>query len=274
MKDKISITLNKQLLKKVDSSIDRLFIRNRSQAIEVLLKNYLDREKQAVILFGGPEEKLMIGGQYIPSIIIKGLSLIEKTVRKLRENGFREIYIIARKKILESIFFILKTGSHLEVKIKYIEEKKSSGSASSLKLVKKEISNTFLMVYGDILFDKIKINDLWNFHLQNNSFVTLSLITFDKPSLKGEVFLDGSDIVSFNQKPKKKAGKENSYLVWCPIAVCEPEMLHYEGSSLEENIFPALAKNRLLKGYISAERETHIHSKKDLEEVNKNAKIK
>jgi len=272
MKEKISITIDKHILKNIDSFIDRIFIRNRSQAIENLLKSYLDKSKSVVILLGGPEERLKIGKKYTPLVNIKGVTLIERTMIKLRKDNFKEIYIIARKKILDEIFSLLKSGEYYGVKIKYIEEQESNGSAQSLRLIKKEISNTFLLLYGDIYFDNLKLNDLWNFHIKNNVISSLSLITFGKPSIKGQVFLEGDKIVQFNQKPK--GDKENSYLVWCPICVCEPEILQYPGKSLEEDIFPVLAKKNLLKGYINSEREIHIHTQEDLDNINKNSKIK
>lgn len=272
MKEKISITVDKQILKNVDSFIDRLFIRNRSQAIEVLLKNYLDKTRPAVILLGGHEERLKIGNEYTPMVKIKGTPLIERAIKKLRKNNFKDVYIIARKKILDLIFSLLKSGEHYGVKIRYIEEEESEGSAQSLKLIKKEISSTFLVLYGDIYFDNIKIDDLWNFHIKNNAISTLSLISFGEPSIKGQVFLEGNKIVQFNQKPKPD--KNNSYIVWCPICICEPEILQYSGKSLEEDIFPILAKKDLLKGYTNAEREIHIHNKQDLENINKNPKVR
>jgi NDP-sugar pyrophosphorylase family protein len=274
MKEKISITLNNQLLKRVDATIDRLFVRNRSQAIEVLLKKHLENNKQAVMIFKGPKERLFIGEDPLPAVNIKGIPLIERTIRRLRQDNFKEIYIIGEKIILESIFSILKTGAEYGVKIKYVEEKESDSTASALKLVRKDISGTFLFVYGDILFDRIPIKDLWDFHIKNNSIATLSLITFDKPSLKGQVFLSGNKIVKFDQKPKEEEKQKKSYLVWCPIAVCEPEIFHYSGNVLERDIFPVLAKRNLLGGYVCAERDLHIHNKKDLAEANKNPKIK
>src|SRR3989338_7073153 len=97
MKKKISITISDGIAKRVDTFIDRLFIRNRSQAIESILKNALDKNKIAVILLGGPEEKLKIGNKYVSEVQIKEMFLIERQIKKLRENNFREIFIIARK---------------------------------------------------------------------------------------------------------------------------------------------------------------------------------
>lgn len=260
MKEKISITLDKAVIKNVDSLVDRLFIRNRSQAIEVLLKNYLNKNKPAVILLGGPEEKLKIGGEFVPEVNIKGMPLIEHTINNLRKNNFKDIYIIARKKILDRIFSLLRNGEKLGVRIKYIEDKESKGTASSLRLIKKEISTSFLVLFGDIIFDKINIDDLWHNHIKNNPVATLTLITHDNPSAKGQVLLQGSKVIKFIQKPSKNS----SYLVFCPIFVCEPEILQYTGNSLEEDLFPALAKKQLLNGYVSSEREIHIHNQHDL----------
>jgi NDP-sugar pyrophosphorylase family protein len=267
MKKKISITLSDPIIKSVDTLIDRLFIRNRSQAIEVVLKKTFDKNKIAVILLGGSEEKLNIEGKYLPEVEIKNIPLIEKSVKQLREKNFREIFIIARKKILESVFGVVKEGANYGVHINYIEEsEKSAGTADSLRLLKHRIKDSFLVLFGDILFEKIKIEDLWYSHLKNPNMATLTLTTYKNPLIKGEVFMEGDKVIGFNQKPKKKS--ENSFLVFSPIFICEPEVLEYFGSSLEENIFPVLAKKGLLNAYVSSIQETHIHNKKDIQEAN------
>ena len=75
-------------------------------------------------------------------------------------------------------------------------------------------------------------------------------------------------------KEWKKRSKNESYLVFVPIFICEPELLYYKGNSLEEDVFPILAKKRLLNGYVSTEPDYHIHTKKDIIKANKNPKIK
>mgnify|MGYP001185314162 CR=1 FL=1 len=58
MKNKISITIDIKTLNKVDSIVDNVYIRNRSQAIEHLIDNALGENRTAVILSGGDIEKL------------------------------------------------------------------------------------------------------------------------------------------------------------------------------------------------------------------------
>ncbi len=249
MKEKISITVDKQTLKNVDSFVDRLFIRSRSQAIEVLLKNYLDKRKTAVIILTASDKRLKIDeNQEVPFVKIKGMTLIERTIKKLRKNSFRDIYIIARKRTLEGIFALMKGGEQYGIKINYIEEKDSSyksaslkshekhlpetfltGSATALKLAKKELSRPFLVIFGDVFFDHIDLNDLWDFHIKNDAISTLCLITYKDPSKKGEVHLKGRKIIEFKQKPKKG----ESILVCSPLLSYEPEIPTQPENSLK-----------------------------------------
>ena len=260
-KRKISITINEKTLQDIDSIIDNIYIRNRSQAIEHLIKNSLGENKTAVILLGGKEEHLRLSdNDYRPTAKIRNLTVIELAIKKLRENNFKSIYIVARHNLLTKLFEILKDGSNYGVKISHIEEKSSNGSADSLRLLKGKINSNFLVVYGDIVFNKINIEELWNDHVKQNSVATIMLTTSSKPSEKGTVRVEGNKVLTFTQKLKKS----DIYLVFSPIFVAEPHIFDYDGASLESDVFPELAEKGLLNGHISSEKEVHIHSKKDL----------
>jgi len=266
MKTKISITIDKKLIEEIDSTVDNIVIRNRSQAIESLVKKSLGESRTAVILCGGPEDALMVSkGQYSVTSMINNISLIELAVKKLRENNFKTIHIVARGSLLTKIFEILKDGSLYGVNINYTEEKKSTGTASSLRLLKGKISAKFLIVYGDIFFSKINIEELWRSHIKHDAVCTLMLTTSPQPSKKGTVIMEGSKILRFTQKPVKS----DVYLVFSPIFAASPELLEYSGKSLEYDIFPQLAAKGLLNGHFSSEKEVHIHSINDLKKLSK-----
>ena len=244
--------------------IDNIYIRNRSQAIEHLAKNALGENKTAVILLGGEESNLMISEKdYSPTAKIKNNAVIELAVKKLRENSFKTIFIAARQNILTRLFEILKDGTEYGVKISYVEEKSSNGTADSLRLLKGRIKNNFLVVYGDILFNKINIEELWNDHIKQNAIATIMLTTSSKPSEKGTVKVEGSKVLVFEQKPKKS----DIYLVFSPIFIAEPQIFEYSGKSLEFDVFPKLADKGLLNGHLSSEKEMHVHSIKDLKNL-------
>ena len=264
VKTKISITINEKTLQDIDSIIDNIYIRNRSQAIEHLAKNALGENKAAVILLGGSEERIRISkDEYRATAGIKNSSVIELALKKLRENNFKTIFIIARHSLLTKLFEMLKDGIDYGVKINYIEEKSSNGTADSLKHLKGKISTNFLVVYGDVIFSKISIDELWNDHIKQNSIATIMLTTSSKPSEKGTVRVEGNKVLTFEQKPKKS----DIYLVFSPIFITEPQIFEYSGSSLESDVFPELAEKGLLNGHLSSEKEIHIHSKKDVERL-------
>jgi NDP-sugar pyrophosphorylase family protein len=264
VKTKISITINEKTLQDIDSIIDNIYIRNRSQAIEHLAKNSLGENKTAVILLGGDEGHLKVSEKdYRPTVKIKNTVVVELAVKKLRENNFKTIFVVARQNLLTKLFEILKDGTDYGIKISYIEEKSSGGTADSLKLLKGKISSNFLVVYGDVIFSKINIDKLWDDHIRQNAIATIMLTTSSKPSEKGTVKVEGNKVLSFTQKPKKS----DIYLVFSPIFVADPQILEYTGSSLEFNIFPELAEKGLLNGHLSSEKEIHVHSNKNLPRI-------
>jgi len=265
MKKKISITINEKTLQDIDGIVDNIYIRNRSQAIEYLVNNSLGDNKTAVILSGGPEDLLRVSeNEYRITAKVNHKTVIEKALKKLRENNFKTIYIIARHNILTSVFNIVKEGNSYGVKINYIEEKESKGTAQSLRLVKGLIKSNFLIVYGDIIFDRINLEELWNSHLKMKGTATLMLTTSPEPSRKGVVKIEGSKILKFEQKPDKS----DNYLGFSSILIASPEIFEYSGNWLEQDVFTKLADNGLLYGHLSSEKEKHIHSRKDIKEQN------
>ncbi len=258
MKEKISVTINKDLLKNIDSVIDNLYIRNRSQAIEYLIKKVVGESKTAVILAGGPEEKLKISkDEYRLFAKVDDESVMERAVKTLRKNNFKEVYLIARHNILTKAFSFFGNGNSYGIKLNYVEEKKSDGTFETLKLLKGKINSNFLVVYGDIIFDKINLSELLETHSRSHAITTLMLTTSNEPSKKGNVVVQGNKVLSFIQKPKVS----DNYIVFSPIFIAEPELLDYQGISLEKDIFPELARNNLLAGHISPVKEMHVHRK-------------
>jgi len=104
MKQKISITIDRGILKRIDSVVDNVIIRNRSQAIEHLVSNSLGENRTAVILAGGDEKSMKISeNEYRITARIGKTTIVEKAIKKLRQNNFGNIFIVARSNILTSV---------------------------------------------------------------------------------------------------------------------------------------------------------------------------
>jgi NDP-sugar pyrophosphorylase family protein len=191
---------------------------------------------------------------------LNGNTVIESMITKLKEEGFTKIYLIARQKIINNVFSVVQNGSKYGVSLEYIEEKDSQGTGDSLKLVRGKINSTFLVVYSDIVFDTLSLEELWNEHLKRKGTATLLLTTTPDPTKKGVVKIEGSKILEFIQKPKTS----DVYLGFSSIFVSQPELLEYPEHSLERDIFPVLAKKGLLNGYLTTSKILKLKSKKDI----------
>lgn len=272
MKERLTITMDEKILKNVDSVIDRLYIRNRSQAIEFLIGKSFGENKIAVILATGPAKDQKISkNEYRPTAKIKDTSVIELAIKNLRENGFKTIYILGEQPVLSSIFNLIGDGGRYGVKIEFIEDENPRGTAGSLRLLKGVIKNTFFVVFGDIIFDKMDIKKIWAHHFKQPAIATLmvrsSPLTLGGstiPIKKSPLKIEGNTVIKVYQKINKPIKElKDSAIIFSSIFVAEPELLEYTGDSLENDVFPKLADKGFLYSYLSSEEEIHIHTKED-----------
>jgi len=272
MKKRLTITIDEKILKNVESVIDRLYIRNRSQAIEFLIGKTLGENKTAVILATGPAKYLKISkNEYRPTARIKDTSVIEFAIKNLRENDFKNVFIIGSQPVLASIFNLVGDGARYGIKITFIEDENPPGTAASLRLLKGEIKNTFLVVFGDIIFNKMDIKKLWAHHFKHPAIATMmvtsSPLTLGGSSIpirKSPLKVEGNTVIKVYQKIVKPLKElKDSAIIFSSIFVTEPEIMEYPGNSLENDIFPKLAEKGFLYSYLSSEEEIHIHTKED-----------
>lgn len=251
-RDRLTITMRKDILKKVDSLVDGSTIRNRSHAIETLITRAITpKVDTCIILAGGEGIKLRPLTYELPKSLIPigGKPLVEYTVEMLKKAEIRNI-VFAIGHLGEKIREYFGDGSKFGVKISYSEESKKLGTAGSLRNAAMGINGTFLAVHGDVLTE-INISDLLQFHKEQETTATMALTTTDERESHGNVRVRGTKILEFIEKPTK--GKEFSYHVNAGIYVFEPSILSYIPASgksyLEENIFPKLAERQELSGF-------------------------
>lgn len=267
MKQKISITIDERLLREVDAIVDNVFIRNRSRAIEYLIEKTMHESRTAVILLGGPAEELrMADGKFRPTAKIDEHTVIEHALQKLRSQGFKKVYIVAEKPVLVDLFEIVGNGSQFGVEVEYTEDQRGDGSAASLSMLK-HLKHQFLVVYGDLLFDDVNIDRLWKTHIKNKGVCTL-LVTASpiiNAAYPGMVVMDVDRIKEFHENPKEL----KSTLFYAGIFVADPQIFQYSGDSLEEEVFPVMARKQTLRGYLSSQKILHFHTIKEFEDLKK-----
>jgi NDP-sugar pyrophosphorylase family protein len=158
-------------------------------------------------------------------------------------------------------------GSNLGITISYLEQKDKIGTAATLRKAKSRFSDTFLLIYGDNLFD-FNLRELLSFHNQTGAFATAALTTVKTPSKFGVVELQGKRIASFNEKPNRA----DSFLVSTGVFAIDPRLfsaLPEKAKSLEKEVFPELVRANKLAGCVLAGKWAPIQTESDVEEVGK-----
>lgn len=205
---------------------------------------------------------------YRPLVKIRKNTLIEETILNCRKAGFDNVIIIGFASLIARLYEVLGDGTKYGVGITYVEEKKELGSAKTLELAKNYLKNDFLFLPCDFYFD-FDIKKLLEFHRSHNGIVTLGIhagTSYDWR--KGIVQMDGYKIIDYEEKPKKP----KTHLVAVFIGFMKPEIFDHipPGEvfwSLQENVFPKLAKEGKLVGYPIAGNWVNIHTKEDLKKA-------
>ncbi len=269
MKKKVSMTIEQKLLDEARSLIDGIRVRNISQAVEYLMSKALGDEKVAVVLAGGPEKVWRVGHEYRCTAKLGSGTVAEELVKRFRFYGFTKIFVVAHDALLTKIFETLGDGGQFGVRIEYVKDVNSKGSADGLRLLKGKINRNFLAVFGDMYFD-MDLNALWRSHLANVASATLTLIGYEKPTEKGVVKMEGDRIVEFVQKPQKTKGN----ICFEPIFAVGPEVFEYPGASLENDVFPAMAGKGVIFGHVTSGTIVNINTMADLKRARKIARAK
>ncbi len=252
MKERITLTIDTDVLKKLDASVDGFKIKNRSHAVEMHLLSSLgaNRPSKAFILAGGRGTRLKPITDEIPKplIPVQGKPVLEHGIELMKKHGIKDIVISVGYKG-EKIKEYFGDGKNFGVNIVYVEERKPLGTAGPLKLAQEFLKEAFVMCNADEL-KNIDLVDMYMFHKENNSLGTIALTTVEDPSSYGVAKLKGNQILDFIEKPSREHAPSN--LINAGLYILEPEVLKYifeETSYMEKDIFPKLAREGKLFGY-------------------------
>jgi len=253
MKERVTLTINKQLLSQIDSKVDRISVKNRSHAVELYLRRALKGRvpSKAFILAGGKGTRMKPLTDKVPKPLleVQGKSLLEHNLDFLKRFGIRDV-IISVGYLKEKIIAKFQDGTAYDMHITYVEENEPLGTAGPIRKVKELLQDgPFLVLNADEMKD-VNLEKLYKEHLRNEAIATIALTTVKDPSMFGVAMLDGNRILRFVEKPSK--GTAPSKLINAGLYIFEPEVLELipEGfAMLETDVFPKLARTDKLYGY-------------------------
>jgi NDP-sugar pyrophosphorylase family protein len=252
MKERVTLTIDKDLLQAIDQRVDDINIKNRSHAVELLVRQALRASipSTAVILAGGKGTRLKPITDKIPKALVEvnGKPIVQYNIELCKRYGIKNI-ILSIGHMADLITRYFGDGSEFGVNISYIKEEEPMGTAGPLRLLKQKLTETFVLMNGDEIKD-INLIKMYRLHLEHYARATIALTTVEDPSAYGVAMLDGSKIVRFVEKPKREDAPSN--LINAGLYIIEPEVITLipEGfSQMENDIFPRLSRTGILYGY-------------------------
>tara|TARA_B100001250_G_scaffold213427_1_gene183079 strand:- start:33424 stop:34710 length:1287 start_codon:yes stop_codon:yes gene_type:complete len=150
---------------------------------------------EAVILSGGKGTRLKEFSKSLPKCLVEinGKAVIEHQFDRLKENGIRGVKLLLGHQSTSVVNF-LKSNDFFNLDIEIIVEPSALGTGGALSQIK-SISDDFLILSGDIIFD-IDIKKLYDYHISQKSLITLVSHPNDHPFDSDIIEIDGNEKVT------------------------------------------------------------------------------
>ncbi len=150
-----------------------------------------------------------------PLIPIDGVPVLEREILSLKEQGFDDI-ILTVGYMAEKIMHHFGNGRRLGVHIDYFVEKQPLGNAGALFQIKDQLTEDFLLLNGDAVFD-IDFNRFVAYHKEQDCLVTLFTHPNNHPYDSGLIISDENNIVQKwltkeDERPKYYKNRVNAGL--------------------------------------------------------------
>jgi glucose-1-phosphate cytidylyltransferase len=202
---------------------------------------------ELVIFAGGLGTRISEETDYVPKPMVKigKKPILWHIIKYYSVFGFSKFIICGGYKIniIRNYFKNLKKKNN-SFNIRIINTGKKSNTGERLRRVKKYVSKTFCLTYGDGL-SNVNIGKLIQFHNKNKSMVTLMAV---KPIPHfGKLILKGNKVAKFLEKNQKKENWING-----GFFVCEKKIfncLNKNNLIFESDVLSYLANNKKLAAY-------------------------
>ena len=190
-----------------------------------------------------------------PLIPIDRVPVLEREIISLRDQGFKDI-ILTVGYLANKIIDYFGDGSKLGVKIEYFIEDKPLGNAGALFKIKDKLSEDFLLLNGDVMFD-IDFNKFVKFHNKHKGLVTLFTHPNSHPYDSGLIMADNNKkVISWlskeDERPRYYKNRVNAGL-----HIISPKVLDKSFDSekidLDRQILKPLCNTGLMYCYDSPE---------------------
>ena len=179
---------------------------------------------KTVIMAGGRGTRIASVNSEVPKpmIEIAGKPILQWQIECLRAQNLTDIILVVGY-LGDRIKSYFGGGGKFGVKISYVEEKEPLGTAGALYLLKDALSEDFLLLCGDVIFD-VDFNRFISAHRQSNALATLFTHPNSHPYDSGIIIADESGRVT-NWLHKEDERKWYRNRVNAGLHILSPEVL-------------------------------------------------
>lgn len=175
-----------------------------------------------------------------PLLKVGSRPLLETILHQTIDQGFRKFYFSVNYKA-DMIMDYFGDGSRWGVQITYLRERERLGTAGSLSMLPKDLSQDIVVMNGDIL-TKVDFRRMFSVHALNRAIMTVGVKESTHTVPYGVVEIDGSSrITSFKEKPA------HSYFINAGMYIVSPRALAHVPTEIYFDI-PSLVEQLIANG--------------------------
>lgn len=228
---------------------------------------------QAVIMAGGKGTRLAsVTRDLIPKPMVPfcGKPLIERAIECLAANGVHDV-VVCVGYLGEQITSYLSEPRIHGVNLRFVAEPEPLGTAGALYFAREHLSEDFLFVYGDLIFD-MDFARMFRFHRSKNGLATIFVHPNSHPFDSDLVRCDAEGrVLGFDYKDREH-NCDYANLVNAGMAIFSPEIFQFlsepKKTALEKGLLAgALRAEKPLWSYRSPEFVKDVGTPKRLEEA-------
>ncbi|MGZ3774648.1 MAG: nucleotidyltransferase family protein [Bdellovibrio sp.] len=212
------------------------------------LMGLIRRPNKVILMVGGFGKRLSPLTDKTPKPLLKvgGQPILETIVRRFRDLGFYNFVFVVNYKA-EMIQEYFGAGENLGISIEYLHEEQPLGTCGGLSLLEKCPEHPFFVMNGDILTQANFVAMLEE-HISSGSLATMAVREYYLEVPYGVVRVDGTKILSIEEKPRELSYVNAGIYVLSPKAwECIPKMEFFDMPSLFSQLKNAYDKVHCFK---------------------------
>lgn len=164
----------------------------------------VEKPNWVVLMAGGQGKRLRPLTEQTPKplLAVGGKPILENILEGFAEQGFRKFYV-SLNYMAEAISNYFGDGDKWGVRIEYLHENKSLGTAGALSLLPQKMVDPIIVMNGDLL-TRVNFEALLKFHAENGAAATMAVKEYDFQVPYGVVLVDDHRIRGIEEKPVHK----------------------------------------------------------------------